>query len=64
MLIFGVHRILIGMIDFVIEINFHINDIRYNWSEGILLAIAIELILLPCIILTLRHFPILLGRHS
>lgn len=64
MLIFGVHRILIGIIDFMIEKKFHINDISYNWSEGILLVIAIELILLPCIVLILRHFPILFGRHS
>jgi hypothetical protein len=63
MLIFGVHRILIGIIDFAMEKKIHINDISYNWFEGILLAIGIELILLPCIILTLRRFPILLGRH-
>ena len=64
MLIFGVHRILIGMIDFAIEKNFYINDISYNWLEGILLAISIELILLPCIVLTQRRFPILFGRHT
>lgn len=62
MLIFGIHRILIGFIDFGFEKLFHISDIIYNWYECIILAIVIETILLPIIIYSQRHYPILLGK--
>lgn len=62
MVIFGLHRILIGIIDFIIETMFQISDISYSISEAIILAIAIELALLPIIIYCKRHCPILLGK--
>lgn len=62
MLIFGIHRILIGFFDFGFEKLFHIADITYNWYECIVLAIVIEIILLPFIIYSQRHYPILLGK--
>jgi hypothetical protein len=62
MLIFGIHRILIGIFDFGLEKFFHISDITYNWYECIILAIAIETILLPIIIYSQRHYSILLGK--
>lgn len=62
MLIFGLHRILIGLIDYTLEKATHIFDITYNWYECLILALVIEAILLPFIFLTKRHFPILLGK--
>lgn len=63
MLIFGIHRILIGFFDYGFEKLFHIADITYNWYECIVLAIVIEIILLPFIIYAKRHYPILLGKN-
>lgn len=62
MLIFGLHRMLIGIFDFGFEKIFHLTDITYNWYEGLLLALAIEAILLPLIYLARHHYPILLGK--
>ena len=62
MLIFGIHRILIGFFDFGFEKFLHIADITYNWYECIILAIVIEIILLPIIIYSQRQYPILLGH--
>jgi hypothetical protein len=64
MLIFGVHRILIGMIDFIMEKAFSLSDISYYWYTGIPLAIFIELGLLPVIIWSKTHSPVLLGKKS
>ena len=64
MLIFGVHRILIGMIDFIMEKAFSLSDISYYWYTGIPLAIFIELGLLPVIIWSKKHSPVLLGKKS
>jgi len=62
MLIFGIHRILIGFFDFGFEKLLHIADIIYNCYECIILAIVIETILLPFIIYAKSHYPILLGK--
>ena len=64
MLIFGLHRILIGIIDYGIEKTLHISDITYNWYEGVILAITIEAILIPVIIICRKRFPIFLGKKS
>ena len=64
MLIFGTHRIIIGIIDFGFERLFHITDIAYNWYEAALIAIAIEIILIPIIIISKNRFPIFLGKKS
>ena len=64
MVIFGLHRMLMGVIDFVIEQSLHISDISYSISEAIILTIAIELALLPIIIYGKRHYPILLGKKQ
>ena len=64
MVIFGLHRMLMGVIDFVIELSLHISDISYSISEAIILTIAIELALLPIIIYGKRHYPILLGKKQ
>ncbi len=64
MLIFGTHRILIGVIDFGFEKLLHIPDIAYNWYEASLITIAIDIILIPFIIISKNRFPIFLGKKS
>ena len=50
MLIFGLHRIMIGVIDFEVERITGISNITYDWYECINFAFLIELLLLPIII--------------
>jgi hypothetical protein len=64
MLIFGIHRILIGIIDFGLERILNTPDILYNWYECTLLALFIELLILPLILLSIHHYPILLGKKK
>ena len=64
MLIFGIHRILIGLIDYGVEKTLQFPDITYDWYECFILAVAIEVILIPFIIISKNRFPILLGRMS
>ena len=64
MVIFGLHRMLIGIIDFIIEKTLHISDICYSIPEAVLMAIGIELLLLPIIFYAQKHSPILLGKKS
>ena len=62
MLIFGLHRIMIGVIDFGIEIILHRQNVIYDQYECLILALTIELILLP--ISTFRSiWPLLLGKN-
>lgn len=62
MLIFGLHRMLIGIVDFVMEKSFHLTDISYSWCGSVIFALSIEIFLLPVIYLANKHFPILLGK--
>lgn len=64
MLIFGLHRILIGLIDFSIEKTLSLSDISYNWYEGLIIALTIEILLLPLILWAQKHYPILLGKKQ
>ena len=64
MLIFGTHRVLIGIIDFGIEKFLNVPNVTYNWYETSLIAIAIEIILIPPIIISKNRFPIFLGKKS
>lgn len=64
MLIFGLHRILIGLIDFSIEKAFHLSDISYDWHEGLIIALTIEILLLPLVLWAQKHYPILLGKRT
>ena len=63
LLIFGTHRMLIGIIDFVLEKALHTPNITYNWYECITLTLIIELILMP-IELHKDKFSILFGKAS
>ena len=63
MAIFGLHRMIIGIIDFGVEKTSHITDITYNWYECIIVALIIEVILLPVIIWANHSYPILLGKR-
>ena len=61
MLIFGFHRMMIGIIDFIVEKIVGISNITYDWYECLIIAIAIEIILLPIIIYSSKC-PILFGK--
>jgi fucose 4-O-acetylase-like acetyltransferase len=63
MLIFGLHRILIGLIDFCTEQVLGQHDIIYNWYTCLLIALAIEMVLLPLII-SKQKWPILFGKPA
>lgn len=62
MVIFGLHRMLIGIVDFTMEKAFHLTDISYSWYGSVILAFSIEILLLPVIYLANKYFPILLGK--
>ena len=64
MAVFGLHRIIMGLMDFGIEKAFHLSDIQYTWPEAVTVAICIELILLPLITYLYHHYPILLGKRK
>lgn len=64
MLIFGIHRILIGIIDYTFEKHFHITNITYNWYESTFLALLIEIALVPLILFALSHCLVLIGKKS
>ena len=63
MLIFGFHRMMIGVIDYGIEKILHSPNINYNWDECLLIAQMIEIMLLPIIIYR-RKWPILFGKEA
>jgi hypothetical protein len=63
MLIFGLHRMMIGIIDFGIEKLLHHPNIIYDWSECLIIALMIEIVLLPIIIYRSK-WPILFGKGS
>ena len=50
MLIFGLHRMIVGLIDFGIEKILHHPNIIYDWNECLIIALTIEIILLPIVI--------------
>lgn len=64
MLIFGLHRIFIGLIDFLAEKALDITDTCYTLPVACILTISIELALLPLIIYGIQHYPILLGKRK
>ncbi|QVJ80693.1 Fucose 4-O-acetylase [Prevotella sp. khp1] len=63
MLIFGLHRIMIGVIDFGIEKFLHHPNIQYDWIECLIIALMIEMVLLPITIYR-RKYSILFGKDS
>ena len=63
MLIFGLHRMMIGVIDFGIEKLLHRPNIIYDWSECLIIALIIEIVLLPIIIYR-NKWPIILGKKT
>jgi hypothetical protein len=64
MLIFGLHRIFIGIIDFILEKNLHISDIIYNWYECTILTLVIEMAFIPIIYFAINNCSILLGKKK
>ena len=63
MLIFGLHRMMIGIIDFGIERMLHQPNIIYDWSACLSIALIIEIVLLP-IVIHRNKWPILFGKGS
>ncbi len=63
MLIFGLHRILIGIIDFGIEKAFNLDNATYDLPTCILLTLVIELALIPLAIYCIK-WPILFGKSA
>jgi hypothetical protein len=63
MLIFGIHSMMIGIIDFIVEKIVGITNISYDWYECLIIALAIEVILLPIVIYRSKC-PILFGKAS
>ena len=61
LLIFGLHRMFIGTLDYIIEETLHISIITYNWYECIAISLAIEIILLPFVIYR-KKWPIIVGK--
>ena len=64
MMIFGLHRIIQGIINYIIESVLSISNITYQWHESMIIAIFVCLIILPFIILSQAHCPILLGKKK
>lgn len=64
MLIFGTHRIIIGFIDYAFEKVFQISDISYSLANAIILTVGIELVLLPLILYSQKHWLIMLGKKN
>jgi fucose 4-O-acetylase-like acetyltransferase len=63
MVIFGLHRMLIGIVNHIIENEFHIFDISYSIPKAVYLTIGIELFLCPIIIFSKQHCPLILGKR-
>lgn len=64
MMIFGLHRLIMGLMDFSIEKAIHLNNVVYTWPQSAIIAIGIELLLLPLIYYSYNHYPILLGKRK
>lgn len=62
--IMGLHWMLIGGINFILGKVFNISDITYPWYTAILIAIIIEAMLYPVILICKHKFPILLGKKK
>lgn len=64
LVIFGLHRILIGCMNFGLERLLKTGDIGYSWYESTLLAVAIDMLLLPVIIYAIKSNSVLLCRRK
>ena len=64
LLIFGLHRMMIGIIDFAIEKVLNASNITYNWIECLTITISIFLLICPMIIFIQSNCKILIGKKS
>jgi len=62
MLIFGLHRIWIGCLDYGIEQLYHIHDVSYTWYVAAPIAVILEIIMIPLIDYARKQCPILCGK--
>lgn len=63
MVVFGLHRLVMGVIDFSIEKLFYLSNVTYTSPEAACIALLIELSLLPLIFYSYQHYPLLLGKR-
>ena len=64
MVIFGLHRMLIGLIDYGMEKALGINNIYYDWYEALIVAITICILLIPVILFGKRYAPIIIAKNK
>lgn len=64
MMIFGFHRIIVGVICYCMEEAFHLHNIIYTCPKAATIALATEFLLLPSIYFTYKYCPILLGKKK
>lgn len=64
MLIFGLHRMMLGIIDFTTKKILCTTSISYNFCECLLISIGIITITLPAIIIFNKYLPCTLGKHK
>ena len=64
LLIFGLHRMMIGIIDFAIEKVLNASNITYNWIECLTITISIILLICPMINFIQSNCKMLIGKKS
>ena len=64
MLVFGTHRIIIGIFDYIVEKGLQVSDISYSLPLAVIIAIGIESVLFPLILYSKNHWPIILGKRK
>jgi len=62
MVVFGLHRMLIGIVDYGTETILYINNISYIWYESIFVTTLIIFFCYPIIKWFNQHVPIVLGK--
>ena len=64
LLIFGLHRMLIGVTDFILEKALCIPSISYHLYECLIISVTIVTVTLPIVILLYKHLPCTMGKHK
>ena len=63
LLIFGMHRMMTGIIDYIILNTTTTTELSYSWLECAAIAISIEIILLP-VIINRNKLSFIFGKHN
>ena len=63
LLVIGLHEPFITVANYIVRLLFHTQSTpAYQWYEALPIALLITALLYPVILLTRRHFPVLMGR--